>query len=309
MKCILWGYPLHTDTYSYVHEGFKKALERAGHQVHWFHDGEYPSHADFDYEDSVFFTEGYADKNIPVLASCVYYVHVCVKPEKYLGNCKKLIDVRYHQDSMENDNYEFHHNLSDFEELDTGVCVDRISSREKGYEIAYLAWATDLLPEEFDEEWVNIQRENIWYFVGSISHEGRFKNAHLIQEFGSLCAKMGVKTGWSNPWTNPLDGEVMRGLMQKSFLNPDLRNDTHKRWGTKTCRVFKTMSYGSLGLTNSPKLAEFAGPEVICRENIEELFEAGLRHRDDKGLILRQMQYTREHHTYVNRINGLLRLL
>jgi len=69
------------------------------------------------------------------------------------------------------------------------------------------------------------------------------------------------------------------------------------------------MSYGSLGLTNSPKLAEFAGPEVICRENIEELFEAGLRHRDDKGLILRQMQYTREHHTYVNRINGLLRLL
>ena len=75
----------------------------------------------------------------------------------------------------------------------------------------------------------------------------------LIQEFGQLCDKIGVKTGWSNPWTNPLDGAVMRDLMQKSFLNPDLRNDTHKRWGTKTCRVFKTMSYGSLGLTNSPK--------------------------------------------------------
>tara|TARA_B100000902_G_scaffold354307_1_gene366357 strand:- start:2206 stop:3135 length:930 start_codon:yes stop_codon:yes gene_type:complete len=309
MKCILWGYPLHTDTYSYVHEGFKKALERAGHDVHWFDDNEYPSHADFNYEDCVFFTEGYADKNIPVLASCVYYVHVCVNPEKYLGKCKKLIDMRYHQDSMDKDNYEFHHDLNDFDELDTGVCIDRISSREKGYDITYLAWATDLMPEEFDEEWVNIPREDVFYFIGSISHEGRFKNAHLIQEFGSLCAKIGVKTGWSNPWTNPLDGPVMRDLMQKSFMNPDLRNDTHKRWGTKTCRVFKSMSYGHLGLTNSPKLAAFAGPEVICHENIQELFEAGLKYRDDKELILRQMRYTKEHHTYVNRINGLLKLL
>jgi hypothetical protein len=69
------------------------------------------------------------------------------------------------------------------------------------------------------------------------------------------------------------------------------------------------MSYGNLGMTNSPKLANFAGPDVICRENIGELFEEGLRLKDNKQLLLRQMQYTREHHTYVNRINGLLRLL
>ena len=55
MKCVLWGYPLHTDTYSYVHEGFKKALERSGHKVYWFHDKDYPE--DFDYDDCVFFTE------------------------------------------------------------------------------------------------------------------------------------------------------------------------------------------------------------------------------------------------------------
>ena len=189
------------------------------------------------------------------------------------------------------------------------MCVDRLSSREKGYDISYLAWATDLMPEEFNEEWVDIPREDVWYFIGSISPDGRFKNAHLIQEFGSLCAKIGVKTGWSNPWTNPLDGAVMRDLMQKSFLNPDLRNDTHKRWGTKTCRVFKSMSYGHLGLTNSPKLAEFAGPEVLCAESIGDLFELGLQNKDNKDLIRKQMMYTKEHHTYVNRINGLLRLL
>ena len=69
------------------------------------------------------------------------------------------------------------------------------------------------------------------------------------------------------------------------------------------------MSYGNLGLTNSPKLAEFAGPEIICKESIPELFEEGLRHMNDKELLLRQMQHTKKHHTYVNRINGLLRLL
>lgn len=97
--------------------------------------------------------------------------------------------------------------------------------------------------------------------------------------------------------------------MQKSFLSPDLRNATHAEWGTKTCRIFKSISYGQLGLTNSPKLAEFAGPLVICRENIDELFEEGLRLREDKGRIIQQMRYVKEHHTYANRINGLLKLL
>jgi len=217
--------------------------------------------------------------------------------------------MRYHQDKMDNDNYEFDHDITQFEELDTGVCVDRVMSKEKGYDISYLAWATDILPEEFDEDWINIQRENTFYFIGSVSPDGRFMNSHLLQEFAQLCAKINVNTVWSNPWTNPIDGKVMRDLMQKSFLSPDLRNHTHKVWGTKTCRVFKTMSYGNLGLTNSPKLAEFAGPDVICRENIAELFEEGLRNKDDKQLILRQMRHTREHHTYVNRINGLLKLL
>ena len=55
-----------------------------------------------------------------------------VKPEKYLGSVKKLIDMRYHQDKMDKDNYEFDHDITQFEELDTGVCVDREMSKEKG---------------------------------------------------------------------------------------------------------------------------------------------------------------------------------
>ena len=39
----------------------------------------------------------------------------------------------------------------------------------------------------------------MFYFIGSISGDGRFKNSHLIQEFGQLCDMIGVKTGVVKP--------------------------------------------------------------------------------------------------------------
>ena len=89
MKIVIWGYPLHTHTHSYIHNSFKKAFEYLGHEVHWFHDGDYPE--DFDYDDCVFLTEGFADKNIPLRETSTYFVHVCVNPKKYLGKVKKLL--------------------------------------------------------------------------------------------------------------------------------------------------------------------------------------------------------------------------
>jgi len=307
MKFIIWGYPLHSHTHSYIHDSFKKTLDYLDHEVYWFDDSNYPD--DFDYDNCVFITEGYADKNIPLRKTSTYFVHVCVNPEKYLGKVKKLIDIRYHQKSMDNDNYEYVLDEESCEELDCGVLYNPKESKDYGYEVIYIAWATNLLPHEIIDEWVNIERENVYYFIGSISNEGRFANAKMIQEFAECCDKIGVKFGWSNPWQSPLDDDIMMDYMQRSFLSPDLRNETHKKWGLKSCRIFKSISYGQLGLTNSSLLAEFAGPEVIYKENISDLFEEGLKYKDDKKLILRQMDYVRKNHTYLNRVNGMLKLL
>ncbi|BCU93551.1 MAG: hypothetical protein CM15mV2_1710 [uncultured marine virus] len=105
MKIILWGYPLHTDTYSYIYEAFKKAFEHQGYEVHWFTDEAHPH--DFDYDNCLFFCEGYRDKKIPLRKTSTYVCHVCVNPEKYLGNVKKLIDMRYHVDYMTDVNYTY----------------------------------------------------------------------------------------------------------------------------------------------------------------------------------------------------------
>ena len=93
MKIIIWGYPLHSHTHSYIHKGFYDAFKYLGYETYWFHDGDYPQ--DFDFSNCVFWTEGYADKNIPINDTSTYFVHVCPDPRKYIdAGVKKFIDFR-----------------------------------------------------------------------------------------------------------------------------------------------------------------------------------------------------------------------
>jgi len=304
MKVIVWGYPLHTHTHSYIHSSVFRSFEYLGYETYWFHDDNYPE--DFDYDNCVFFTEGFADKNIPLRKTSTYYVHVCVNPQKYLGNVKKLIDVRYLQKSMDNDNYDFILNRDNCDELETGVLHDLT---HKEYDITYVAWGTNLLPHQIDFDWVNIEREKTYYFLGSISTFGRFSNVSYVQEFAECCEKIGVQTIINSPWQNPLDDEMIMKITQKSFMSPDFRNETHKKWGYIACRLMKSISYGQLGMTNSKINQEFIDDSIIYSEDISELFELGLKHKDDKERILHQMNIVKDKHTWLNRVRGLIKLL
>ena len=229
-----------------------------------------------------------------------------MNPKKYLGKVKKLIDVRYLQESMDNDNYDFVLDRDNCTELDSGVLYDNKSDE---YDIIYCGWGTDLLPHEIDFDWVNIPREKSYYFIGSTSGEGRFANAHLINEFANYCRDMSIQFVYVNPWTNPVTDELNRQLVQKSFMSPDFRNATHKKWGYLACRLVKSISYGHVGITNSPINAKFIDDTVICKPTVKEMFEEGLKYKDDKDLIRHQMEVVKYKHTYVNRINGMLKVL
>jgi hypothetical protein len=82
-KIIIWGFPLHTHTHSYIHamwyKVFKEGFEK---ETYWFDDSNYPT--DFDYNNCLFISEGYADKNIPLDRSSTYFVHVCINPGKFI---------------------------------------------------------------------------------------------------------------------------------------------------------------------------------------------------------------------------------
>ena len=92
-------------------------------------------------------------------------------------------------------------------------------------------------------------------------------------------------------------------------MQPDLRNETHKAWGVKSCRIFKAISYGHLGMTNSPKLAKFIDESIVCSEDIRELWLKGFQKHENVDLIRNQMLIVKDKHTFMNRSKGILKLL
>ena len=102
-KVIIWGFPLHTHTHSYIHYGWVKGFTHLGYETHWFHDGDFPK--GFDFSNCLFITEGYADDNIPIVESSIYFVHIARNPEKYIGKAKRFIEIRYLVDSIKDCNY------------------------------------------------------------------------------------------------------------------------------------------------------------------------------------------------------------
>lgn len=310
MKIVIWGYPLHSHTHSYIHASFYKAFDYMGYETYWFDDKNYPEN--FDWNDCIFWTEGYAEKNIPLNKTSVYFVHLGVNPKKYVGNVKKFIDVRPLQKSMDNDHYDFVLNCDNCEKLETGVLWDK---NFKEYDTIYLAWATDLLPYEIDFEWVNIERENKYYFIGSISNSptneygNNFSNYHLVEQFIKCCINDNISYEIFNPWINPISFEENRILVQKSIVSPDFRNPTQNKWGYIACRLLKSISYGQIGATNSLSNMEFVDESVIYHDNIETLYHEVMKSRNDKKTILHQMNIVKQNHTYINRINGIMKLL
>ena len=145
--------------------------------------------------------------------------------------------------------------------------------------------------------------------IGSISPSGPFANGPAVDAWMQECRYAGIKCYHSDPWVQPLPDEVYREYMQKSIMQPDLRNETHKAWGVKSCRIFKAISYGHLGLTNSPKLAKFIDDSIVCSEDIKELFLKGFAKYQNVDLIRHQMLIVKDKHTFMNRSQGILKLL
>ena len=326
-KVIIWGFPLHSHTHSYIHHGWYKGFKHLGHETYWFHDGDYPN--DFDYSNCVFITEGYADRNIPINSESTYIVHVCINPEKYLGKVKRLIDMRYLVDEIKDCNYEYRLDkekalkLSStcyYEKLhdNSGVASKHNSPTPMEYESIYTCWATDLLPHEIDESRIFTRRENKIYWFGSAEPH----NNQQVGMFAEECRNNGIDFVSNNPWINPQSFETVMELTSRSFMSPDIRTagdpnkiaigetgTCHKKIGYIACRLLKSISYGQLGITNSRHAYELRDKKVIYNEDESQLFHGAKPNIGNHVLIKEQMKIVKENHTWLNRIKDLLRVL
>ena len=169
--------------------------------------------------------------------------------------------------------------------------------------------AANLLPHEIDFDWGHQEKRECILYDREYLPSGPFANGPVIQEWMQYCNNDGIACYHNDPWVSPMPDELYREYMQKSIMQPDLRNETHKNWGVKSCRMFKAISYGILGMTNAPKLANFVDESIVCHENIRELYDEGMSKYQDVDLIQHQMKIVRDKHTFMNRSKGILKLL
>jgi hypothetical protein len=317
-KVIIWGHPLYSHTHSYVHEAYYRAFKIMGYDVYWFHDKDYPE--DFDYTNCLFIGEGFADKKIPINDTSCYLIMYCPSPIKY-QDAERYIDIRMSAVNFKDHIQEYSLDKNTATKIGPAcyfvpktpekvkVKNDYVDYKMNDYDKVYIAWATNLLPDEFEEDDIYLERENAIYFFGTISAHGVCENYSNWQPFLKACNDNQIKFIANDPWQNPMSmGDVIINT-QKSLLGIDIRGPEHLKQGLLTCRVFKNISYGHLGLTNSKAVYEELEGNCIYNENTEELFYDGVKNRSNYKLISDGMKFVQENHTYINRVNTLLSIL
>lgn len=326
MKIIIWGFPLHSHTHSYIHQAWVKAFKYLEYETYWFNDDNYPK--EFNYDNCIFITEGYADKNIPLNKTSTYFVHVCINPLKYIGNCKRLIDIRYDVTELNDYNYsyEVHHDKLErvgncayyLANANDSILSDRYKLGVDGYEAIHLSWASNYLPEEFNFDDIYKERENSIYWMGTISES----NSKELKIFIDSLKSHGIKFMHNDPWRTPVSEDLMKMYTQKSFIAPDIRGslvrkdingkpDTganHKYIGYIPCRIFKNISNGQLGITNSARVRDLFDGNIIYSDNEAELLDLAKSHIKDYKMIQSQMEFVRDNHTYIDRVKSIMKV-
>lgn len=320
MKIIIWGYPLHSHTHSYIHKGFYDAFKYLGYETYWFHDGDYPQ--DFDFSNCVFWTEGYADKNIPINDTSTYFVHVCPDPRKYIdAGVKKFIDVRTNNVWIHDHVYNFTLDKTKVEKLGPVCYYEKakpiqyhVKNNYFDYEIkdfdkVYISWAATLFPNEFNPDDVYHPRKNIINFYGNLSGSGVCENLSTFSKFIQEAEKSGIAFMRNDPWSNPLDENIVIDGTKDSILGADVRGPEHLRNGYIPCRVMKSMSWGHLGMTNSPEVYKELEGHCILEEDPAKLFHLAMERRTDYEFIKKGMNYIKAEHTFLNRVNSIMKLI
>lgn len=319
-KIIIWGYPLYSHTHSYTHEAFYKGFKYLGYDTYWFDDKNFPS--DFDFTNCVFWTEGFADENIPLNDSSTYFVHVAKNPKKYLdAGVKRFIDVRNNTVWISDHVYTYTMDKDKLQKVGP-CCYYEPKTSEKiqfknhyheyetdDYDKFYISWAANALPEEFNFNDVYLPRENKIYFLGNLSPIGVCENRSNFDPFINECRNNGVLFFHNDPWGNPLPNEQIIELTKKSVLGVDIRGKEHIKNGYIPCRIFKNISYGHLGMTNSKAVYDELEGHCIFNENTAQLYYDAMNKKNDYEFIKSAMKYVKENHTFVSRIKSIMSIL
>jgi hypothetical protein len=297
-KVIIWGHKLHSHTHSYIHNSYYKAFKALNFETYWFDAKEDTSN--FNFENCIFFTEDQAHQNIPLNKSSFYILHHC-KLEKYLNHgCNYVNLCNYVNKCLKGISHNYNDSKS-IEKINYYTYYDPIN---KGL---YQPWATDLLPNEIIEQnFLSLdESKNDIYYIGSITSD----NINQVRDFSNAC----YNNSKNFITLNNLSDEDNKNYVRKSYISPDIRCQIHLDLGYMPCRIFKNLSYGVVPATNSVWVRDFFGEKILpYSENCSDLFEINrdfIKNEYNLNSTKWLINEIKEHHTYINRVNSILKFL
>lgn len=328
-KLIIWGAKLDTGhTHAFVHHAIVRAAEYMGIECYWLDNRDNLDESFFD--DSLIITEqwlafqnGYSNR-LPLRKSSCYIVHYLGNKgpvegnpgaSMYLDRVGRLIDFRFAcnwgVDGVQDKNYAYYFEKEKYIPINDGTSFFQ---NGKDYDNFYSIWATDLLPNEinFENRFTPFAEPKYASFGGSITQGWQSKddgNYDYVLKFATECQKNGILFIHNDPHKTPLPIAQLKEFVLNSYLPFEVRPNNHLANGYMSCRSFKNISYGCLGITNSKTAYDFFEQEIAYSPDTSELFYVAKTMQDDpktKNLILNQMKRVKEKHTYINRLNDMI---
>ena len=173
-------------------------------------------------------------------------------------------------------------------------------------QILFQPWGTDLLPEEFDDPVFNATSNEV-VFVGAVwsdVHDGKeLGNKAMIAELKVLCRDNRLTF---THLTHVSDEENWQAV-RRARLAPAFTGPWQAEHNYLPCRLFKNVSYGQLGVTNVPALAERVGcPAGTVAEQFD--WAMSVRRGDIQELVREQQRFV-AYFSYRDSINAINRAL
>lgn len=293
---VVWGHKDVYHTHGHIHEGIYRALLFMGRDAHWLDlsDNVCPD----DFKNVMFFTERQAVPGMPINGSNRYVVHNLSGDWGAEGNLIPECTINFGVFVRPHEGATF---IEPF-----------FPVYENGFE---MIWATDALPPEID----NYKRDakplnmssKIVNWIGTNCYGG-YGNMPEISEFNRAAGQCGIKMEFHGGFGRQrIPVQENARLVRESYMAPALQG----RWQIGAhyipCRIFKNISYGCGGVTNSKAVADLFEGQLIYHQSAYDLFylaEERLRKMPQTSLH-QLMDFVKERHTYINRINSMLKAL
>jgi len=288
-KVVVWGHPLQSHTSSYVHGSFVKAFKFMGYETRWLKNGDATD--GLDSADTLFLTEGQVDDLMPKRADCRYVLHNCDLSKYVAIPSSHILQIQVPRQWC------IEHNEKQYSsrKIDAGVFF--------GHGTLFQPWGTDLLPYEIDLDACRLPRKKVSHWVGTIGGQ-LYGNENEIAPFQKACGENGVDFVYHGPTSTSC--EEGRRLIQESYIAPAI----HGKWqcdnGYVACRLYKNISYGHLGVTNSAAYKDILGDGIVFNHDTFRMFHDAVPYLQDYDRIMEQMKIVRDKYTYVQAVQRIL---